>query len=105
LPDISSILILFAAGTIAGFINVMAGGGSSITLPILIFLGLDATVANGTNRIAIFIQNISAIKSFKNEQYSEFKISFTMALFALPGAIIGALCLPCVLAANYSKKY
>jgi uncharacterized protein len=91
LPEITSILILFAAGTIAGFINVMAGGGSSITLPILIFLGLDATVANGTNRIAIFIQNISAIKSFKNEQYSEFKISFKMALFALPGAIIGAL--------------
>ncbi len=91
MPEITSILILFAAGTIAGFINVMAGGGSSITLPILIFLGLDATVANGTNRIAIFIQNISAIKSFKNEQYSEFKISFKMALFALPGAIIGAL--------------
>ena len=91
MPEITSILILFAAGTIAGFINVMAGGGSSITLPILIFLGLDATVANGTNRIAIFIQNISAIKSFKNEEYSEFKISFKMALFALPGAIIGAL--------------
>jgi hypothetical protein len=91
LPEITSILILFAAGTIAGFINVMAGGGSSITLPILIFLGLDATVANGTNRIAILIQNISAIKSFKNEQYSEFKISFKMALFALPGAIVGAL--------------
>lgn len=91
MPEITSILILFAAGTIAGFINVMAGGGSSITLPILIFLGLDATVANGTNRIAILIQNISAIKSFKNEQYSEFKISFKMALFALPGAIVGAL--------------
>ncbi|MBL1213930.1 MAG: sulfite exporter TauE/SafE family protein [Ignavibacteriae bacterium] len=91
MPDITSIIILFAAGIVAGFINVMAGGGSTITLPILIFLGLDATVANGTNRIAIFIQNIAAIKSFKNEQYSEFKISFKMALFALPGAIIGAL--------------
>ncbi len=84
-------LILFLTGCLAGFINVMAGGGSSLTLPMLIFLGLDSALANGTNRIALVIQNISAILSFKNEKYSEFGKSFKLALFTLPGAIIGAI--------------
>ncbi len=84
-------IILFLGGLVAGFINVLAGGGSSIVLPILIFLGLDPTVANGTNRVAIFIQNISAITSFKKEKHSDFKFSFKLGLFALPGAIAGAL--------------
>lgn len=89
--DIISILLLFSVGTISGFINVMAGGGSSIVLPTLIFLGLEGPLANGTNRVAIFIQNISAILSFKKEKMSEFKISFKIAVLTLPGAIIGAI--------------
>ncbi len=83
-------IILFVVGLAAGFINVNAGGGSILTLPMLIFLGLDASVANGTNRIGILLQNLSAISSFKREQYSRFKISFKLALMTLPGAIIGA---------------
>ncbi len=83
--------MLFALGVIAGFINVMAGGGSTLTLPALIFLGLTPGEANGTNRIAILIQNISAVASFKKEKYSQFAVSWKLALFTLPGAIIGAL--------------
>lgn len=89
--DIISVLLLFSVGTVAGFINVMAGGGSSIVLPVLIFLGLDSSVANGTNRVAIFIQNISAIVSFKKEQMSQFRVSIKISLITLPGAVIGAV--------------
>lgn len=89
--DIISILLLFSVGTVSGFINVMAGGGSSIVLPTLIFLGLEGPLANGTNRVAIFIQNISAILSFKKEKMSQFKVSFKIAVLTLPGAIIGAV--------------
>jgi len=78
-------------GLIAGFINVNAGGGSSLTLPALIFLGLDSALANGTNRVALLIQNIFAVKSFKNEDYHQFGTSFKLALFTLPGAIAGAV--------------
>jgi len=62
--NIINIVLLFVIGSIAGFINVNAGGGSSLTLPMLIFMGLDGAMANGTNRIAIFIQNIFAVASF-----------------------------------------
>jgi len=83
--------MLFSLGAVAGFINVMAGGGSTLTLPALIFLGLTPGEANGTNRVAILIQNISAVASFKKEKYSQFGVSWRLALFTLPGAIIGAI--------------
>lgn len=85
------ILLLFGVGTITGFINVMAGGGSTLSLPILIFLGLDASVANGTNRIGLLSQNIFGILSFKKENVSQLKLSLKLSAFTLPGAIIGAI--------------
>lgn len=84
-------LLLFGVGSVAGFINVNAGGGSSLTLPTLIFMGLDGALANGTNRIAIFIQNIFAIASFKKNKMHRFRESSWLSLFTLPGAIIGAI--------------
>ncbi len=85
------VLLLFGVGTIAGFVNVMAGGGSSLTVPALIFLGLDGATANGTNRIAILVQNVFAITGFQQNKRNEFAESFKLALLTLPGAIIGAL--------------
>ena len=88
--NLQSVTILFLVGIIAGFLNVTAGGGSTLTLPTLIFLGLESSVANGTNRIAILVQNISAVYSFKREKYQDLKASFILSLFTLPGAIAGA---------------
>lgn len=85
-----SVLLLFFAGLIAGFVNVMAGGGSTLTLPLLIFLGLDGATANGTNRLAILIQNISAIIGFQKGKSNAFGKSIKLSLFALPGAVAGA---------------
>ncbi len=84
-------LSLFAVGTIAGFVNVLAGGGSSLTLPALILLGLDGATANGTNRIAIVMQNIFAISGFQQNKKNEFAQSLKFSLFTLPGAIVGAI--------------
>ena len=54
------LLALLGAGAVAGYVNVVAGGGSLLTVPLLIFLGLPETVANGTSRVAILTQSISA---------------------------------------------
>ena len=91
MDELLRLLLLFGIGSLAGFTNVMAGGGSAITLPTLIFLGLDGSVANGTNRLGILIQNFSAILSFRQEKYAEFKLSLKLAAFALPGAIAGSI--------------
>jgi uncharacterized membrane protein YfcA len=91
MPEFAPFLILFGVGLVAGMINIMAGGGSTLTLPTLIFLGLDAATANGTNRVAIVLQNVFATWSFRRENVSRFRQSLTFALWTIPGAIAGAV--------------
>ncbi len=55
---------LFLAGIAAGFLNTMAGGGSLLTLPVLMLLGLPADVANGTNRLSVVSQSMSGVWGF-----------------------------------------
>ncbi len=84
------ILAVILAGFVAGFINTLAGSGSTITLPLLIFLGLPANVANGTNRISIFFQTLVSVGSFKKQKVIEAKTSMRLAIPAVIGSIIGA---------------
>ncbi len=84
------LLLLFTVGMLTGFINILAGGGSLLTLPVLIFLGLPASVANGTNRIAILIQNFVAISSFHRFKVLPWKMGFYAAFPALAGSLLGA---------------
>jgi uncharacterized membrane protein YfcA len=83
--------LLVAVGIIGGFVNVMAGGGSLITVPVMVFMGLPGPVANGTNRIAILAQNLSAIVAFARRGFRDFRLSLTLAACAIPGAVAGAL--------------
>jgi len=80
-------ILLFLAGLIAGVLNVIAGGGSLLTLPVMIFLGLPPTVANGTNRVAILIQNVGASWSFHRKGL----LSRDWLLLATPPALVGAV--------------
>jgi len=91
MDELLKLLLLFGIGSLAGFINIMAGGGSILTLPTLIFLGLEGSLANGTNRVAIMIQNIMAIISFRQEKYYKFKTGLKLAAFTLPGAVAGSI--------------
>ena len=79
-------VLLFGTGICAGFINTVAAGGSLLALPMLIFLTSDPTLANGTNRIAIFFQNLSAIMGFRRKGVSDFRYGI---LLAVPAAIGG----------------
>jgi uncharacterized protein len=83
-------IILFFVGIVAGFINVMAAGGSMISVPVMVFMGIPGPVANGTNRIAILAQNVTAVITFFRKGYSDFKLSLSLAFCALPGAVLGA---------------
>ncbi len=88
--EIWHIPVVFTVGILAGFINTLAGGGSLLTLPVLIFLGLPTAVANGTNRIAIIAQCAFAVAGFKRKGVSNFKLSLLFSIPAISGAIIGA---------------
>ena len=85
------LLVLFITGILAGINNVLAGGGSLVTMPLLIFLGLDGPSANGTNRLAIAIQNIFAVAGFRKKGVGDPKFSLMLTLPALPGVILGTI--------------
>jgi uncharacterized membrane protein YfcA len=87
---IVEIIVLICVGFIAGSINTLAGGGSLLTLPILIFLGLPPNIANGTNRIAILFQNIFTTAGFKSKGIITFPFSIYLGVSALVGSLIGA---------------
>ena len=84
-------LLVVLVGVFVGFINTLAGSGSLITLPLLIFLGLDPNTANGTNRLALFMQSLSAVSGFKKNKVFEIKEGIHYGLPAVIGAILGAL--------------
>lgn len=83
--------LAFGAGIVAGTLNVIAAAGSLITLPILLFIGLPAAVANGTNRIAILTQNVVAVAGFRSRGYADFRGGARLAAATVPGAVVGAL--------------
>ena len=82
--------LIVAAGFAAGFINTLAGSGSLITLPLLIFAGLPATIANGTNRVAVFLQTMVAVHRFQRAGTLELRRGFVLAIPAIIGALAGA---------------
>jgi len=89
--DLWQAALLAAVGVVSGFLNVIAGGGSLLTVPVLLFMGLPGPVANGTNRIGVLAQNLSAIAAFFRRGFSEFRLSLSLAACSVPGAIAGAL--------------
>ncbi len=84
------IIFVIIIGISVGFINTLAGSGSVITLPLLIFLGLPATVANGTNRVAIFMQNVVGVSSFHQKKKLDIKGGAIPIIATVLGSVIGS---------------
>ncbi len=61
------IVILIVGGTFAGGVNAMAGGGSTLTVPLLVLAGVPGVAANGSNRVGILTSSITAFLSFRRE--------------------------------------
>ena len=88
--ELWQILLLALVGIAAGWLNVMAGGGSLLTVPVMLFMGVPGPVANGTNRIAILAQNVTAVTAFRRHGFSDFRLSMSLAAAASVGALGGA---------------
>jgi len=84
-------LIFFALGLVVGFINNIAGGASTLSLPVMILLGLPPTVANGTNRFGMLIGVFSSVFNLRRYGYLRMDIAKTLLLPTLTGALFGTL--------------
>lgn len=80
-----TVVLLVSGGFAAGFINTVAGGGSVVSVPILIELLGSATIVNGTNRVAILFQNLVGVGRFQKGG----KVPWNRVLPLLPSAVVG----------------
>lgn len=85
------IALLLAVGVISGFVNTLAGGGSLLTLPALMLLGMPADVANATNRVGVLMQSVTGAKGFKDRDRLDTGAIVPVLLPTILGALGGAL--------------
>lgn len=83
--------VLLLGGLFAGTVNAMAGGGSLLTVPLLTVVGLDGLVANGTNRVAVLLQNLSAAIAFARQGVGGLRQTVPVLVPVLAGSLLGSV--------------
>ena len=83
--------LLVATGLIAGSLNTLAGGGSMLSVPLLVALGLPGDLANGTNRIGIFFQSSVAAWRFRRGGIPGLAQAWPLLVPVALGSVIGAV--------------
>lgn len=98
-------ILLVLGGAAAGVVNTMAGGGSMLTVPLLVLAGVPGTAANGTNRVGILTSNMSAAATFKRLGVDGLRYAAPTIIPAVPGSIIGAYLISQVSNAAFERAF
>lgn len=88
--DPASFVIIFVVGFIAASFGTLVGGGSLLTIPALIFLGLPSNTAVATNRFGVIGIPITGWYKFHKKKLIDHRIGFAVGIPALIGSILGA---------------
>ena len=83
--------LLIATGVVSGFINTLAGGGSMITLPALMMMGMPADVANATNRVGVLMQSVTSVKGFDSHGMLDRQVLLSLLVVTGVGALAGSV--------------
>jgi|TARA_B100002049_G_scaffold12578_1_gene8991 uncharacterized membrane protein YfcA len=89
--DPGDIVLLVAGGLAAGVVNTLAGGGSLLTVPLLVLAGVPGNVANGSNRVGILASNASAAAAFRRLGVSGLSRTLPVLVPVAVGSLVGAL--------------
>ncbi|MEQ8436845.1 MAG: TSUP family transporter [Ilumatobacter fluminis] len=84
-------ILLVVGGLAAGVINTMAGGGSALTVPLLVLAGVPGNQANGSNRVGILAASASAVLSFRSSKATSLDGSSKVLLPTVIGSVIGSV--------------
>ncbi|CAG20591.1 sulfite exporter TauE/SafE family protein [Photobacterium profundum] len=84
------VCLLLITGFLAGIINTLAGGGSNLTLPALMIMGMPAEVANATNRVGVAMQAVTAVSGFKRHGKMDSDDIIPILIPSVIGGLIGA---------------
>lgn len=89
--DWNIVIMLVVSGIIVGIVNTLAGGGSVITMTMFMALGLPINVANGSNRIAVLLQNLTATITFLRKRMLNIRHGLLLSIPVIIGNIAGSL--------------
>lgn len=89
--SVTDILLITLSGLAAGFLNAVSGGGAMLTVPALILIGLPPGVANGTNRLAVVLQSLTALAAYKKLNQTDSGLALALVVPAMLGSVCGAL--------------
>jgi len=92
MPTVPQALLLFAAGLLGGAINAVAGGGSFVTFPVMIFTGVPAINANASSTVALWPGSAASVGAYRNELRSAENVAL-LAVVSLLGGVLGAVLL------------
>jgi hypothetical protein len=88
-----SFVVVFIAAFVAGAINSVAGGGTLVSFPALIWVGLPSTIANATNTVAIWPGSLGGVWGFRHDLTGLPKSTYALTVPSLIGGILGAVLL------------
>jgi uncharacterized membrane protein YfcA len=88
--DLLYILVLIITGFLAGIINTMAGGGSNLTIPALMVMGIPPDIANATNRVSVVLQSFTAYRGFAKHGKLDIPDIKSILLVTMLGGLVGA---------------
>jgi uncharacterized protein len=91
--DFAHAAVVFAAAFLAGAINSVAGGGTLVSFPALIWLGLDSVTANATSTVAIWPGTVGSVWGYRRELRAAEPRFRVLIVPSLVGGIMGALLL------------
>ncbi len=85
------IILLVLSGVVVGVINTLAGGGAFISMTLFTVIGLPINVSNGTNRIAVVLQNLTSSVAFLRKRMLDLKSGIKLSIPAIIGNVAGSL--------------
>jgi uncharacterized membrane protein YfcA len=88
-----TLVLLFFAAALGGALNAVAGGGSFIAFPSLLFAGIAPVAANATNTVALWPAGVASVVAYRREVTGSRAVLLVMAIASFVGGGAGALLL------------
>ena len=103
--DLPDVLLLVGGGLLAGSVNTIAGGGSMLTVPLLVLAGLPGDVANGSNRVGILASNLSASATFRRLGVSGLSRVLPVVIPVVVGSLTGSILISWLPAESFERAF
>jgi uncharacterized membrane protein YfcA len=91
--NVGEVIVVLLVGLVAGALNSVAGGGTMVTYPTLVFAGFDPITANATSTLALWPGYVAATAGFRRELAGTKRLLLALAIPSLAGGILGAILL------------